>query len=144
MTRAGKEPAEDVKRAFTRAIAATGLEVQWVKMFRGGLEGRFIMGTARPPGWTQEAPAVELHAQVGFNGQISVVEIRCAATDDDRLMNTLVAPTVRNCHCTLEDLPETLQAVWAERQVVMEQTKGGSFKSRFEGRWLWEAPEASM
>ena len=41
MTRAGREPAEDVKRAIRRAIEFAGLEVSEVRMFKTeGLHGR--------------------------------------------------------------------------------------------------------
>jgi hypothetical protein len=36
MTRAGKEPAEDVKRAFQRAIELAGLKAHRVEMFKAG------------------------------------------------------------------------------------------------------------
>ena len=51
MTRAGKEPAEDAKRAFVRAIKQAGLRVHRVEMFKGGdTPGRFVFGTANPEG----------------------------------------------------------------------------------------------
>ena len=144
MSRAGKEPAEDVKRAFIRAIQSAGLQVHRVQMFKGGVTGRFVIGTANPVAWPHEAPAMELRTFMDFNGKIGPIEIYCRATDEDPLMNMFVAPTVRNCRCKLEDLPEALHAVWAERQDVIDQGRSRPNTSRFAGRWLWEAPEESL
>ncbi len=52
MTRSGKEPAEDVKRAFRRAIKLAGLKAHRVEMFKTeGSGGRIVMGSANPEGW---------------------------------------------------------------------------------------------
>ena len=142
MIRAGKEPAEDVKRAFVRAIELAGLKVHFVQMIRGEhVAGRFIMGAANPVGWAHECPAIGLHTFVDFTGEVGPVEIRCSATDQDPLMNMFVTPTVRHCSCELASLPETLPAVWKERQVVIDRVKQDKLDSRFVGRWVWEAPE---
>jgi hypothetical protein len=123
---------------------SAGLEVQWVRMFKGGVEGRFVMGTAKPAGWLHESPAVELHGFVDATGRIGPIEIRCAASDEDHFADAFVAPALRSCRCDLECLPETLQAVWAERQVIIDQGKSGQSIRRFVGQWLWEAPEDSL
>ena len=142
MTRAGKEPAEDVKRAFVRAIELAGLKVHFVQMSKSqGVAGRWIMGAANPEGWAHECPAIELHAFVDLTGDIGAVEIRCSATDDDPLEKVFVAPTVRHCSCPLESLPETLVAVWEERQAVIDRVRRGEQDSHFVGRWEWKAPE---
>ena len=97
MARAGKEPAEDVKRAFRRAIELTGLKAHRVEMIKSE-------GINRP--------------------------------------NTFVARTVRGCSCQPRDLPATLKAVWAERQVIMDLEKRGELAdSKFVGRWTWETPD---
>lgn len=141
MIRAGKEPAEDVRRAFVRAIELAGLKVDRVRMFTGqSVAGRFIMGTAKPESWTHESPALGLQTFVDFTGEIGKVEIRCIATDADPLMNVFAAPTLRHCSCELESLPETIQAVWAERRLVIDWVQQGERDSRFVGRWVWEVP----
>ena len=142
MTRAGKEPAEDAKRAFVRAIKQAGLRVHRVEMFKGGdTPGRFVFGTANPEGWAHECPAIELRTFVDFTGEIGPVEIRCSATDDDPIMNVFSAPNLRGCSCELAALPETLEAVWQERQAVLDWVKQAERDSRFVGRWVWEAAE---
>jgi hypothetical protein len=145
MTRAGKEPAEDVKRAFRRAIELAGLKVHRVEMFKTeGFTGRIILGSANPEGWPHKCPAMEMSTLVGFGGEIGRVDIRCAATDEDHLVSGFSARTVRNCSCELKDLPVTLKAVWAERQAIVDLVKQGKLTSAFVGHWTWEAPDMGI
>ena len=144
MTRAGKEPAEDVKRAFRRAIELAGLKAHRVEMFKAeGSRGRIIMGSANPEGWPHNCPAIEMSTLVEFSGEVGRVVIRGAATDEDHLLSAFSARTVRACSCALEDLPATLKAVWAERRLIIDLVKQGKLTSAFVGRWTWEAPEPS-
>ena len=145
MTRAGKEPAEDVKRAFRRAIELAGLKAHRVEMFKTeGSSGRIVMGSANPEGWPQECPAIEMSTLVNFNGEVGRVDIRCAATDEDHLLSAFSARTLRACSCELDDLPATLKAVWAERQLIIDLVKQGKLTSAFVGRWTWESPDPSI
>ena len=145
MNRAGKEPAEDVKRAFVRAIEMAGLQVHFVQMFKSqGRAGRWIMGAANPEGWAHKLPAIALHAFVDDTGRTGAVEIRCSATDDDPLKKVFVAPTVRHCSCALQSLPETLRAVWEERHMVVDRIKQGNLGPRFVGQWTWEVPAQGL
>ena len=93
MTRAGKEPAEDAKRAIRRAFEVVGLETREVRMFKSSTsEGRIVLGTASPTGWPHELPAIELLVWVGFDGSVGEADIRCAATDGDPLMESVCSP----------------------------------------------------
>jgi len=69
---------------------------------------------ARQAGLTTN-PAIALLAVVGFDGAVGEVEIRCAATDGDPLMELYCAPHVQRCNCRLADLPTTLKEVWVAR-----------------------------
>ena len=52
MTRAGKEPAEDLKRAIRRAVELAGLEVHGASMFKSpALDGRIVRVEVSPAGW---------------------------------------------------------------------------------------------
>ena len=144
MTRAGKEPAEDVKKAFRRAIELAGLKAHRVKMFKTeGSGGRIVMASANPGGWPHNCPGIEMSTLVDFNGGVGRVDIRCAASDEDHLLSAFSARTVRACFCKLKDLPATLKAVWAERQLIIDLVKQGKLTSAFVGRWTWEAPDPS-
>ena len=138
MTRAGKEPAEDVKRAIRRAIEVAGLEVRELHMFKSSVqEGRIVVGAASPTGWPHEAPAIGLLAVVGFDGSIGEIEIRCAATDGDPLMEMFRAPLIQQCNCRLVDLPTTLKEVWVARREVIDRIEAGEAAPIFDGKWKW-------
>ena len=141
MTRAGKEPAEDVKRAIRRAIELAGLKVHEVRMFKSlRLDVRTVLGSANPAGWPHELPAVGLYALVRFDGAIGDIEIRCAATDGDPLMQTYSAPHLQCCNCRLADLPATLKAVWVARREVIARIQAGETPPIFDGKWNWAIP----
>ena len=141
MTRAGKEPAEDVKRAIRRAIELAGLEVRDVRMFKSPeLDVRTVLGSASPVGWPHELPAIGLCAVVGFDGTIGEIEIRCIATDGDPLMQTYSAPHVQRCNCRLVDLPTTLKDVWVARREVIARFQAGEAEPILDGKWSWEVP----
>ena len=143
MTRAGKEPAEDVKRAVRRAIELAGLEVQDVRMFKSPeMDVRTVLGSASPLGWPHELPAIGLCAVVGFDGTIGEIEIRCAATDGDPLMEALATPHVQRCNCRLEELPTTLKEVWVARHEVIARFQAGETTPIFDGKWSWKVPSA--
>ena len=138
MTRAGREPAEDVKRAIRRAIEFAGLEVSEVRMFKTeGLHGRMVHAGASPAGWPYETPAVSFMVVVRFDGTVGEVDIRCAASDGDPLMNLYIAPNLQKCSCQLDDLPATLKEVWVSRREVIARMKAGEAEPIFDGRWTW-------
>ena len=141
MTRAGREPAEDVKRAFRRAIQSAGLKVCQVQMNKSPYgDCRLVMGQAEPEGWPHESPAVTMHTAVDFTGEVHPVQIQCDAGDEDCPADFWNLPIVQNCSCQLEDLSETLKALWAERQVVVDLLKQGVLTLPFTGRWVWSVP----
>jgi len=138
VTRAGKEPAEDVKRAIRRAIEFAGLEVSEVRMFKTEqLDGRIVLGGASPAGCPYEQPAVSFMAVVGFDGAVGEVEIRCSASDGDPLMDLYTAPNLQKCSCRLDDLPTTLKEVWVSRREVIARLEAGEVEPIFDGTWTW-------
>ena len=138
MTLAGKEPAEDAKRAIRRAIELVGLEVREVRMFKSTrLDGRIVLGAASPAGWPHDLPAITLLTVVGFDGSIGEIEIRCAATDGDPLMEVYSAPRIQQCKCRLADLPTTLKEVWVARREVIARLEAGEAEPIFDGKWTW-------
>jgi hypothetical protein len=145
MTRAGKEPAEDVKRAIRRAIELAGLEVLSITMqSMSGYRCRLVQGMAIPDGWPHEVPALSLLVQVGFDGSIEEVQILCAATDEDPVQNVFNAPTLQDCYCPLKELPTTVKEVWVSRRQVIDRLKSGEAPPIFDGRWTWEVPKIAL
>ena len=86
-------------------------------------DGRIVVGAASPKGWPHDAPAIGLLAVIGFDGSIGEIEIRCAATDGDPLMETFSAPHIRQCSCQLTDLPTTLKEVWVARREIIARVE---------------------
>ena len=142
MTRAGKEPAEDAKRAIRRAIELAALQVKEMRMFKlPESQVRFVTGTATPDGWPHKLPAVEVRATVGFDGSIDRVTVHCGASDGDPMAELWIAPRVQQCDCDLEDLPRTLKEVWVARREVMAKFKAGVKGPIFDGKWKWAVIE---
>lgn len=138
MTRAGKEPAEDVKRAIHRAIELAGLEVRDLRMLKSvGQEGRIVLGAASPAGWPHDLPPIALYAFVKFDGSIGEIDIQCGATDGNPLMEVFTAPHVQQCKCRLADLPKTLKEVWVARREVIARLAAGEAAPIFDGKWSW-------
>jgi hypothetical protein len=141
LSRAGKEPAEDVKRAVRRAIALAGLEMQTLRMFKSpGVDGRLVFGAASPAGWPYESPAIGLHVMVRFDGTVDEIQISCAATDGNPLMEVFRAPHLQGCSCRLADLAATLKEVWIARREVITQFQAGKAGPIFDGKWNWTTP----
>ena len=138
MTRAGKERAEDVKRAFRRAIELAGLRAESVRMHKRSAAGvRMVLGTTNPEGWPHKTPALSLIAHVGFDGAVGTVEIQCSASDGDPVLELFRAAKLRQCHCDLADLDTTLKEVWAARREVMARLADGETPPIFDGKWHW-------
>jgi hypothetical protein len=138
MTRAGKEPTEDVKRAFRRAIEFAGLDVCTVRMAKmDQSDGRWVVGTAKPTWWKHELPAIEVSALVKFSGEVGPVDIRCAACDDDPIAHVFDAPRLQHGHCSLAELPQVLKEIWAARGSVLQRWKSGERPPFQDGRWTW-------
>ncbi len=103
-------------------------------------EGRIVLkGRGGPAGWPHDLPAIELWAVVGFDGAVSDVEIRCAATDGDPLMKVYNALNVQQCKCQLADLPVTLKEVWIARREVIARLKAKT--PIFDGKWNWASSD---
>ena len=138
MARAGKEPAEDVKRAFRRAIDLVGLTVGELHMYKTrGVEARIVHATAGPQGCPQERFPVELVAAVGFDGTVSPIRINCSASDGDPLMEMFTAPRIQKCTCDVAELSLTLKEVWVARREVLARLEAGETPPVFAGKWNW-------
>jgi hypothetical protein len=101
------------------------------------LNGRFVLGGARPACWPYEIPGVSFMSVVGFDGAVGEVEIRCSASNGDPLMNLYTVPNLKKCSCRLDDLPATLKEVWVSRREVIARMAAGEAEPIFDGRWTW-------
>lgn len=84
MSRAGREPTEDVKRRLVAACQEVGLVVANANMHLMREHGvRLVHVGASIPNWPQETPMLTVMAHVDINGQWpETVDIRCTASTD--------------------------------------------------------------
>lgn len=126
MSRAGREPAEDVKRRFVAACQEVGLDIQNANMIRNRDDGsRLILVGAIPPEWAHGTPLLTLMTSVSSSGDwTEAVDVRCVATDEDPA--TAQAPWMRGRSAVpLGELIEQLRETLAEREQVMAAVKAG-------------------
>jgi len=139
MSRAGREPAEDVKRRFVAACQEVGLDIQNANMIRDRDDGsRLILVGAIPPGWAHGTPLLTLMTNVSSSGDWTrTVDVRCVATDEDPA--TAQAPWMRGRgEVPLGELIEQLRETLAEREQVMAAVKAGQ-RGPFEfQRSIWK------
>lgn len=138
--RAGREVAEDAKRAVRRAFEYVGLEPHEVRMFMTrDKKARFIIGGANPQGWIHDIPALSVEFWVTTTGNITPVKVFCEASEDDPTTSmALGVLAVKGCLCQLDALSETLKGVWADRQELVAKQKAGEQIRSFTGKFQWE------
>src|SRR5438876_11522291 len=85
MTRAGREPAEDVKRRLVAASQEVGLTETKASMHLLAEAGaRIIHVAASFPDWPYESPTVALMVRISVEGAWpDFIDIRCCATEGD-------------------------------------------------------------
>ena len=145
MTRAGREPAEDVKRRLKSACEAVGLAVLSAKMhLMKDVGARLILVHASPPDWVHEAPLIEILTSVPISGDFpETVDIRCMATGTERdpVMSVFSAPVMRGRHAVpIDGLEEALAKTLAEREQVLAAIKLGISGPYQFDEVSWEIP----
>lgn len=140
MTRAGREPAEDLKRRLKEACKEAGMKVD-MAMFRliEDRAARWVLLTASPLKWNRDWPALEIQTVMSTAGIVGDIRVLCQATNDEPISAMLTAPTLRGCRTSLDGLPATLKEIWAERNAVIRMMAEGQ-KPPFMIRWLWAVP----
>lgn len=126
MTRAGREPAEDVKRRLVAACQEVGLAIQNANMIRQPNDGsRTILVGATPDGWPFDTPMLSLMAEVSAGGDWTrTVDIRCTASDGETHPGN--APWMQGRSAVpLGELIEQLREALAEREQVVAAVKQG-------------------
>ena len=85
MSRAGRQPAEDLKKRLVAACQEVGLTVrsaQMILMKEAGTRVIHVYGC--PENWPHESPMLGLMANITMGGQWDgTVDIRCCETEDD-------------------------------------------------------------
>ena len=139
MTRAGREPAEDVRRRLAAACEEIGLTVAHATMNLLPQAGaRIVHVGASLPDWPYESTTLALMTTVPVSGQWpSHVDIRCCATTGDPAR--MDAPWMQGReHVPFAELIEQLRATLEEReQVIAAVKKGVAGPFKFDGT-VWE------
>ena len=144
MNRAGREPAEDLKRRLSAACREVGLEVSKAQMaLLKDHATRFVMVCASLPGWTHELPMITVQTWVKTSGDTSPIEIFCQATkvEEDPLECAFTKPLMHGrkkvaMDCLVTELQETL----VERaQVLRALARGEKPPFRFD-ETVWDLP----
>ena len=145
MSRAGREPAEDVKRRLVVACQEVGLTIAGARMHLvEDIGARVVMVDASVPGWGHETATVCVMALVGLTGAWpEAVSMRCVATDEDPVMSD--GPWMRGRDkVPFSELIQQLSETLEERAQVIAAVKGGApGPYRFE-RSVWEEVDLSV
>jgi hypothetical protein len=126
MTRAGREPAEDVKRRLVAACQEVGLLVTSATMhLMKEYDVRLIHVAASTPDWPHELAMLSVMANVGVAGEWPrTVDIRCIASRNNPI--SAAGPWMRGRHdVPFEDLITQLQATLFEREQVLKMVDSG-------------------
>lgn len=128
MTRAGREPAEDVKRRMIHACQEAGLKVSTGRMYLSKDAGvRVLLVSASLPEWPYERPMLNLLTTVAIDGSWSgKIDIRSAAAENNSVREFWNTPTLRGRNavpldCLVDQLRETVE----EWQQVVAAAKLG-------------------
>ncbi len=139
MRRAGREPAEDVKRRLVAACQEVGLTIQSANMIRQPHDGsRVILVGATPDGWPFDTPMLTLTAEVSARGDWTrTVDVRCVATEDDTHPGN--SPWLQGRgEVPLSELIEQLRETLAERAQVLASVKQGDRGPFVFARSVWK------
>jgi hypothetical protein len=139
MTRAGREPAEDLKRRFVAACQEVGLTVASANMHLiREAQRRIVLVQASLPDWPHESSMLTVMASIPVTGDWpKFVDIRCTGSEDDPLrMN---CPWMRGRDkVPIEQLISELRETLHEREQVITAAKSGKpGPYRFE-RTVWQ------
>lgn len=126
MSRAGREPAEDVKRRLIAACQEVGLVISSAHMHLMREHAlRLINVGASIPNWPQETPMLTVMAQVGISGQWpETVDIRCTSSTDSEFSFNDCWMKGRH-ESPFQDLIDELTQTLKEREQVLALLREG-------------------
>lgn len=126
MSRAGREPAEDVKRRLVEACRQAGLTDMHARMHLSKEAGRRIIDVgAALPGWPHDVPTVSILASVKVTGDSPrFVDVRCTASHENPIR--LDGPWMKGrTGIPMERLVEELRETLEERELVISAAMAG-------------------
>jgi hypothetical protein len=142
-TRAGREPAEDIKRRLVHICREAGLKVATARMYlREGQGDRLILIGATKPGANDDRWIVSIITPVSTCGEWSgEVDIRCSIAPEDLLTHLRSGLVMRGRSAVpFEDLARQLRDTLEEREQVMAALNLGVDGPYTFRRARWECP----
>ena len=143
MNRAGREPAEDVKRRIVSACQQAGLKVATARMYLRRNQGdRVIIVGASPRDWDREHPMITVLTVVTMAGDWSgTVDVRCSTADDDSVMGFWEIPVMQGRNAVpAKELARQLRETLQEREQVTAAIKLGVDGPYTFERSRWKRP----
>ena len=143
MTRAGREPAEDIKRRLVLLCRDAGLKVSTARMYLRREQGdRLILIGATRENVRKERWIVSIITAVSVNGDWDgEVDIRCSISPEDLLVQTSSCLVMRGRNRILyDDLKRQLRDTLNEREQVMAALNVGIEGPYTFSRTRWEDP----
>jgi hypothetical protein len=139
LTRAGREPAEDVKRRLVVACQEVGLTVTSARMHLIRQVGaRVICVESKVAGWLYESATLSVLASVTESGDWpKSVDIRCFGSDEDPVR--LTGPWMKGRgDVPFDELIGQLQETLKERETVIAAARSGIKGPYKFNRSVWE------
>jgi hypothetical protein len=143
VSRAGREPAEDVKRRLVYICREAGLKVTTARMYLRREEGdRLILIGATRPTSQDERWLISIITVVSTNGDWSgELDIRCSISPEELLTQTRSSLVMRGRNAIpFEDLARQLRETLEEREQVMAALNLGVEGPYTFRRARWEDP----
>ncbi|HOA72869.1 MAG TPA: hypothetical protein PL151_07910 [Phycisphaerae bacterium] len=143
MSRAGREPAEDIKRRLVHIVREVGLKVTTARMYlRPGHGDRLILIGASKPNARDERWIVSIITPVSTCGEWSgEVDIRCSISPEELLTQQRSGLVMRGRGAVpFEDLARQLRDTLEEREQVMAALNLGIEGPYTFRRARWEHP----
>ena len=143
MNRAGREPAEDVKRRIVAACETAGLRVDTARMYLRKLQGdRVLLVAASPTDWSLARPMVTILTTVAVGGEWSgEVDVRCSAGENESVVKFWDIPVMQGRNTVpMEDLPRQLCETMEEREQVVAAIRLGVTGPYTFRRSRWQKP----
>ena len=137
MTRAGREPAEDVKRRLVAACQEVGLVVENANMhLLKEHSQRIVHVGASPTEWTHKTPMISVMATVPVSGQWpESVDIRCNASD----ANDMHGPWMRGRNqVPFTEMIDQLRETLNERTQVLALVQSDTPPPYLFARAVWD------
>lgn len=141
--RAGREPAEDIKRRLVHICTRAGLRIITARMYlRREYGDRLVLIGASLPGWDDQRWMASILTEVGINGDWGgQVDIRCSISQEEGQTSGRNGLVMRGRHAVpFEDLERQLRETLEEREQIVAAVRLGVDGPYVFRRARWDDP----